>query len=122
MRIHGDDCRTRIEKEIAVKEPERFERVNQVLTKLASQEEGTQVDSALRESDEPDPVLKRARTRLEQSQQRQQQQQESSGSGITEEERKTARQEMRERERNNAEMNMSDEVIKKKKRATERER
>ena len=67
--VHSEGCRARIEKAIAVKEPERFERVNQVLTKLGSQEKGSPEESAGRESDELNPVLKRARSRLEKPQQ-----------------------------------------------------
>ena len=105
--IHSEDCRARIEKAIAVKEPERFERVNQVLTKLQGQDEGNPVESEERNN----PVLKRARTRLEESRQQQQQQQpqqqQSSSSGISEEDRKVALQGKKDEE-----MRMSDEVIK----------
>ena len=34
--VHGEDCRARIEKAIAVREPERFERETQVLTRLGA--------------------------------------------------------------------------------------
>ena len=39
--IHSECCRANIEKEIAAREPERSERVYQVLTKFAKQDEGT---------------------------------------------------------------------------------
>ena len=43
--IQSETCRARVEKEIAVKEPERFERVNKVLTKLGVQEDGMDSES-----------------------------------------------------------------------------
>ena len=94
--VHSEDCRARIEKAIAAKEPERSERVIQILTKQASHEEGNPEDSAGKERDEPDSVLKRARPRLEKSQQAAGHfylgntgtpEAGSSGSGIPEEER-----------------------------------
>ena len=102
--IHSEDCRARIEKAIAAKEPERFERVNQILAKLASHEEAAPGDPAGGEGEEPNPVLKRARTRLEKSQQavgdasNHMTSGSGSSSGIPEEERKSTQRDERERE------------------------
>ena len=41
MGIDSEDCRAEIEKAIVAKEPERCERMNQVLTELGSQEDST---------------------------------------------------------------------------------
>ena len=40
--IYSESCRARIDKESAVREPERFERVNKVLKMLTMQDEKTQ--------------------------------------------------------------------------------
>ena len=56
--VHSEDCRARIEQANALKEPERSERINQILTKLNSHEEGNPEESAGKERDEPNSVLK----------------------------------------------------------------
>lgn len=102
--IYRESCRARIEKEITITEPKRFDRVNQVLANLASHEECFPGDSAGGggEEEEPHPVFERARLRLEKSQQAVGDTGTpatgSSGSGITEEKRSTALQEKRDQE------------------------
>ena len=73
--VHSEECRARIDKAMAVKEPERLERMNQARTRLGSQDEGTQDESAGLAGDESNVAIKGARTRLKKSQQQQQQQQ-----------------------------------------------
>ena len=65
--VHSEDCRIRIEKLIALKEPERFDRVNKVLTQLGTREEEAKSEEAEGGGQPPLPGLKRARTRLEKS-------------------------------------------------------